>query len=166
MSGYLVTGKKRYWWTLSSAEGNPKYESTEPGFLYGYKQPNDRGSKKPSESVSLQGCFVDIPSSVSTLQSVFNIGPIKLEKECKCFVVDTGADSQRDLDAWAGQLRGVIERINAEAWAKTVKTQLQVWPEHIVDKETKEEFDVYTFKITSSGGEWFFKQRFSALAKW
>ena len=58
----------------------------------------------------------------------------------------------------------VIETVNpSDAWAKNLKrVNLQAW----VDKEAAEDHTDFIFKISGSGGEWGFKQRFSGLEKW
>eukprot|EP01051_Picozoa_sp_SAG22_P008381 SAG22_NODE_635_length_8370_cov_33.081127_10_plen_184_part_00 len=64
----------------------------------------------------------------------------------------------------AGSCARHLNSCPCSAWSWTTRTQ--VWPQHIVVKDTKEEYDVFAFKIASAGGTWNFRQRFSGLAKW
>jgi hypothetical protein len=157
MDGFLIKGgKKRLFWTLNA-----------DGSVLGYKKPTDKAQgKKPAETMSLHDCFVDIPGGPAALQNAFSIVPMHLGKTAEIFVVDSDRPEE-DRVEWAGHLLRVIERVNSGNWAKSVrKVQLQVWPETVFVKDTKEEYIVFTFRVKSSGGEWLFKQRFSGLAKW
>ena len=154
LTGWMTKGKNRRWWLL-----------WENGTFHCFKDPTDTKKKKskPVETIKLEDMFVDEPGSPSAPGNTFNLLPIGLGKEAHAFAVDTDRPVQ-DAQAWVTALTRVIQSSNPEAkWAKGLqKVKLQAW----VDKDAVEDHVDFMFKISGSGGEWGFKQRFSGLERW
>lgn len=154
MQGYMSTAKGRRYWVLHR-----------DGRLEGYKQPQDATKgKKPATRSSVLHHFVDEPGGPNqpAEKNVFSLVPISMGKSSTTYTVDTDK-VVADTANWTNALTKVIEGTAepSEAWARSLnKTKLQVWTERAEDHTE------FVFRVSGSGGEWSFKQRFSGLERW